>query len=166
MKPRIAFAALALVFSAAAVALSETAMEKMMAGMKNCEVCKSMADKPELMEHSSWESHKIDNGMLCVMTVPKDHLDEFKTVHTEMMQAIDKVKAEAAAGKPVQLCEFCHAMGDLEKAGAKHQEISTETGAISLMTSGDPAVVQQIHAAADKAIEMQKEMKASMAAVH
>lgn len=169
MKPLLTFAALALILGAGAVAVSETpseAMDKMMAEMKNCDVCKSMADKEALMQNSTWETHKIDNGMLCVMTVPKEYMSEFKSCHALMMKNYEQVKADEAAGKEVHLCSFCKSMADLEKAGAKQQEIKTETGAVNLMTSNDPGVVQQIHATADHAIEMQKQIKAMHASVH
>jgi hypothetical protein len=76
-----------------------------------------------------------------------------------MMQAIDKVKADTEAGKKVELCSFCVSMGELLQTNAKQQHIHTQTGAIHLCTSDDPAVVKQIHALADKAIAEQKKMQ-------
>ena len=127
--------------------------------MKKCEVCKVLADKPELMEHMTWETHKIENGMLCVASVPKDQKKDFEAAHKQMMQSIAKVTADQKAGKKVQLCAMCAGMGDLMKAGAKQQQINTATGAISLVTSSDPAVVEKIHAQADKAIAEHKKME-------
>jgi hypothetical protein len=76
-----------------------------------------------------------------------------------MMQVIEQVKADTQQGKEVELCSFCHAMGDLSKMNAKMQHIETQTGAIHLCTSDDPAIVKKIHAFADKAIAEQKKMK-------
>jgi hypothetical protein len=45
------------------------------------------------------------------------------------------------------------------KTGAvKEKEIQLTNGSIHMMTSDDPAIVAKIHAEADKAIEMQKQM--------
>lgn len=166
MRRLLTTVALGLLVASPTLVRAENVMDKMMADMKSCQVCSAMADKPELMEHSTWESHKIPNGMLCLMTVPKEQKSEFEAVYADMMKKVEQVKADDAAGKEVHVCEFCKTMGDLEKAGAKHLEITTETGAISMMTSDDPSVVQKIHAAADKAIEMQKQMKDAMASTH
>ena len=127
--------------------------------MKKCEVCKVMAEKPELMKEMTWETHKVENGMLCVAAVPKEQKKDFEAVHKKMMQNIAKVTADQKAGKKVQLCTFCVGMSDLMKAGAKQQEINTATGAISLITSNDPAIVEKIHAEADKAIAEQKKLQ-------
>lgn len=152
-------ASLALLLTVATVAVAATTVEKMMEEMGKCDVCKTMVDKPELMEHSTWESHKIDNGMLCVMNVPKEYQDQFNAAHAEMMRQIAQVKANEQAGHETHLCSFCRSMADLEKAGAKQQEIKTETGAVTLVTSQDPSVIAKIHATADQAIEVQKQLK-------
>jgi hypothetical protein len=132
---------------------------KMLAEMQKCAVCKYMAQKPELMKDMIWETHKIDNGMLCLTTVPKEMKKEFQAVSEKMMQAIEQVKADQQQGKPVEMCHFCAAMGELLKANAKQQHIETATGAIHLVTSNDPAVVKKIHAVADKAIAEQTKMQ-------
>jgi hypothetical protein len=140
--------------------VSKNQQDNMLAEMKKCAVCKYMAANPELMRNMTWETHKIDNGMLCLTTVPKEMKKEFDAVSEKMMQAIDEVKAGAEQGKEVALCSFCASMGELMKANAKQQHIETATGAIHLCTSDDPAVVKKIHAMADKAIAEQKKMRA------
>jgi len=127
--------------------------------MQKCAVCKAMAEKPELMKSMSWETHKIDNGMLSVASVPKDQKSDFDAVHEKMMQNVEQVKADQQQGKTVELCDYCKSMGELMKSGAKKQDIDTATGAICLVTSSDPTVVQTIHAAADKAIAEQEKME-------
>lgn len=129
------------------------------AEFKNCAVCKSMA-KPGLMDHMTFETHKIDNGMLCVATVDKDHVKEFETAHKELMANAAKAEADQKAGKEVKLCGFCQGVSELMKAGVKHQEVPTARGAVTLFTSDNPSVVSQIHQHADQAIAMQKEMAA------
>jgi hypothetical protein len=132
--------------------------EEMMAEMEKCAVCKHLAAKPELMKDMTWETHKIDNGMLCVSTVPKEQKSAFEALNKKMQSAIEEVKAAAQQGKPVEICEFCAGWGELMKAGAKSKQIQLTNGMIDMITSDDPAVVAKIHAEADKAIAIQKEM--------
>lgn len=139
-------------------AAAKDSPDDFLAEMKKCGVCNAMSQNPELMEHMVWETHKIDNGMLCVASVDKEHVKEFMEVHKHMMKNVEKVKADAKLGKKTELCGFCQGMGELDKAGAKHQVIQTATGVVTLCTSTDPQVVKRIHAHADKAIEMQKAM--------
>jgi hypothetical protein len=159
MRALISVACLGLIACSAAMVAADSPLDAVLAEMKKCDVCKSMADNPKLMSQMSWETHKIDNGMLCVTSVPKESIKEFTALHEKMMSSIDKVKAEAKSGKKAGLCSFCESMAALEKAGAKHQVIQTETGGVSLVTSSDPEVVKKIHAQADQAIAMQKQMK-------
>jgi hypothetical protein len=127
--------------------------------MQKCAVCKAMAAKPELMKSMTWETHKIANGMLSVASVPKDQKPDFDAVHAQMLQNIEQVKADQQQGKAVELCDYCTAMSELMKSGAQKQDIDTTTGGICLVTSNDPAVVQKIHAVADKVIAEQAEMQ-------
>jgi hypothetical protein len=138
---------------------ADAANDALLAEMKKCAVCRAMAEKPDLMEHMTWETHKIDNGMLCVANVPKEHAKEFANLHAKMMQNVAKVKADLREGKAVQLCSFCQSMGDLEKSGAKQQVIDTATGSITLVTSTDPEVVKKIHEQADRVIAEQKKLQ-------
>jgi hypothetical protein len=151
--------ALALVVASAssAVAANDTE-EAMMEGMKKCAVCKHLTDNPELMKNMTWETHKIDNGMLCVTTAPKEQRENFVNLNEKMHAEIEKVKADQKSGKEVQLCDMCADMGKLVEAGANEKEIQIPNGSIHMLTSSDPAVVAKIHANADKAISMQKQM--------
>src|SRR5262245_58581680 len=89
--------------------------EEHMAEMKKCAVCSVMLEKPELMKDMTWETHKIENGMLSVASVPKELHKEFAAMHEKMMKNIEKVKADLQQGKAVQLCGFCQGMGELDK---------------------------------------------------
>jgi hypothetical protein len=159
MRAVITVAFLGLVACSAVVLVADSPNDAVLAEMKKCAVCKSLAENPKFMSQMTWETHKIDNGMLCVSSVPKESVKEFEALHAKMMQSVDKVKSESKAGKKVELCSFCEGMGSLEKSGAKHQVIPTATGAVSLITSSDPEVVKKIHAQADEAIAMQKKMQ-------
>jgi hypothetical protein len=135
-----------------------TTEEEITAEMEKCEICKHLAAKPDLMKNMTWETHKIDNGMLCVSTVPKEQKAEFDALNKEMTTAIEKVKTAEQEGKPAELCEICEGWSELTEAGAKEKEIALTNGSIHLITSSEPAVVAKIHAEADKAIEMQKQL--------
>jgi hypothetical protein len=159
MKTIVSLAGLGLVLAWSSPVFAETAQEKMLAEMENCAVCKYMAENPELMKETTWETHKIDNGMLCLTTVPKEMKKEFDAASAKMMQAIAKLEADSAKAKETKLCSFCQSMGELHKLHAKMQHIDTQTGAIHMVTSDDPAIVKKIHAFADKAIAEQKKMQ-------
>jgi hypothetical protein len=159
MKTIVLLAALGLVVTWSSLVFAETAQDKMLAEMEKCAVCKFMAEDPDLMKDMTWETHKIDNGMLCLTTVPKENKKEFDAVSAKMMQAIAKLEADPAHAKEAKLCSFCRSMGELHKLHAKMQHIDTQTGAIHMVTSDDPALVKKIHAMADKAIAEQKKMQ-------
>jgi len=116
--------------------------------MENCPICKCMAAEKGLMESIKWETHLIDNGMISITTVPSDKKEAMAKCEKEMKAAIDKVKA----GEKMPLCGFCTSYAALIEAGAKEQEIKTETGTVSLMTSDKPEVVKKIQDHAKKTI--------------
>jgi hypothetical protein len=129
MKAVLAISALTLALAASWAAYAASADEAV-AEMKNCAVCKLMTESPGLMENMTWECHKVDAGMLCLASVPKDMKKQYDEVHKKMMEKVEQVKAESAAGRDVELCHFCSAMGDLEQAGAKAETVDTATGSI------------------------------------
>jgi cell division FtsZ-interacting protein ZapD len=157
MKSRIALTLIATLTCCLTVAhaISEAEITE---SMEKCDVCKHIAAKHELMKNMTWETHKIDNGMLCVSTVPKEKKSEFDALAKEMTTAIEEVKAAKEQGQEVELCELCEGWAELIKAGAKEKEISLTNGSIHMITSDDPAVVAKIHAEADKAIEIQNQL--------
>jgi hypothetical protein len=159
MKTIVSLAALGLAVGWSSAALAQNEEHNLIEEMQKCAVCKYMAENPELLKEMTWETHKIDNGMLCLTTVPKEQKKEFDAVSAKMMQAIAKLEADPAHAKEAKLCSFCRSMGELHKLHAKMQHIDTQTGAIHMVTSDDPALVKKIHAMADKAIAEQKKMQ-------
>jgi hypothetical protein len=159
MKTIVSLAALGLVAGWSSAALAQNDEHSITEEMQKCAVCKNMAENPALMKAMTWETHKLDNGMLCLTTVPKELKKEFDAVSAKMMQEIAKLEADPAHAKEVALCSFCTSMGELHKLNAKMQHIDTKTGGIHLATSDDPAIVKKIHAMADKAIAEQKKME-------
>jgi hypothetical protein len=159
MKTIVSLAALGLAACWSSGVVAQNEEHSIAEEMKKCAVCKYMAENPSLMKSMTWETHKIENGMLCLTTVPKELKKEFDAISARMMQEIAKLEADPAHAKEVALCSFCQSMGELHKLGAKMQHIDTKTGAIHMSTSDDPATVKKIHAMADKAIAEQKKME-------
>jgi hypothetical protein len=159
MKTIVSLAAIGLAVGWSSAALAQNEEHSLAEEMQKCAVCKYMAENPELMKETTWETHKIDNGMLCLTTVPKEMKKEFDAVSAKMMQAIAKLEADPAKAKEAELCSFCQSMGELHKLHAKMQHIDTQTGAIHMVTSDDPATVKKIHAFADIAIAEQKKIQ-------
>ena len=159
MKSFLTVAALALVASLSSLVSAASHDEAAMkAEMEKCAMCKHIAADPALMQNMTWETHKIDNGMLCVSTVPKEQKASFDALSAKMKSTMEQMKADSAQGKEPELCELCKGMAELVKEGAKEKEIALTNGSIHMLTSDDPAVVAKIHASADKAIDMQKQI--------
>ena len=53
----------------------------------------------------------------------------------------------------MELCGFCDSYGALKQAGAKEQEITTDFGMITMLTSDDSDLVKKIHDHADRTIK-------------
>lgn len=119
-----------------------------------CTMCQPMAEKPELMMGTKWETHKLDNGVVMTAVAPEGKVKEYHAV-TDKMHS----KAPEPGDK---LCGFCQAFGGLIQAGAKVQEVPTDFGAITIITSDDQATVAKIHKMADRTIEETKKWEAQM----
>ena len=61
----------ALVMLVFAVAVSASAADRWME-MASCDICRPMAEEPELMKNTAWEHHNISNGLVSVTTVNED----------------------------------------------------------------------------------------------
>src|SRR3954454_11691749 len=103
MKAFVPLAVLGLTVAWSGSAFAQLDHQKMMAEMKKCDVCKNLAENPELMKNMSWETHKIDNGMLSVTSVPKKMNKDLAAVSEKMHQAIEQVKVDA---KEARRCIF------------------------------------------------------------
>ena len=125
--------------------------------LQNCSICKHMGDHMDMMEHTTWETHKIANGMLSASVIPKKYRARMDEVHKKMMTVV----AQLEDGKEMPLCGFCTSYGELRSEGAKSEEIETDFGMISMLTSDNPEVVTKIHVHADRTV---KEFKAYLEA--
>jgi hypothetical protein len=61
-----------------AVAFSASADGDRWMEMDKCEICRPMAQEPELMENTIWEHHSISNGVVSITTIqgPQDGLHQ------------------------------------------------------------------------------------------
>ena len=98
MKALFSFLAIALLLVGSANAGDDTSWFD----MKNCEICKPMAENPELMKNMSWEHHDLSNGMACVTKVTPEFMDDYRKTHA----AMDAVIKRAQAGEQVNMCNM------------------------------------------------------------
>jgi len=159
-------ASVALLFAVGAMAIADHHEEgdhkhqdgKAWFDAEHCTICQPMAKNPELMMSMQWETHKIENGMLMMSTVPEGKQKKFEKVCTQMKEVAEKV---AKGEKPDAVCcGFCTAFGKAMQAGANEQRIKTKSGAITLLTAQSPETVDMLHKMADRTIEEAKKFEA------
>jgi hypothetical protein len=122
---------------------------------ENCQMCTAMTEHAGLMEHMSWETYVIANGMLSVTTVDPEYMVAYREAHKKM----EATGQEMMSGKTMELCGCCTDMGALLMAGAKMEAFPTKGGDVMLVTSGDEALAAKIQVHAETTIrEMEKMM--------
>jgi hypothetical protein len=114
--------------------------------MENCGFCKSLLEDPELLHHMTWEQYSISNGIISVTTVEKDYMDSFKKAHTKMAGVAEQLQQ----GNQIPMCNSCMAIGQIMMKGPHSEQVATNSGEIWLMTSEDPAVVEEMQQWAKK----------------
>lgn len=122
----------------------------------SCDVCNPWSKNPQLMMSTKWETHLIKNGMLMTSVVPEEHQQAFEKVCKQCE------KNHETVGKNASMCGFCEAMGGLMAAGVQMEEVKTDFGKITLMTSDDASTVKKIHEVAKKSQEEAKKMMAML----
>ena len=148
---------LILIAGIAGLAAPTLAEERPWIDMQGCSICKHMGEHMDIMSEVTWETHKTAQGMLSASVVPKKHKAKMDQMHEKMMEVASNMEAE------MPLCGFCHSYAELQAAGAKSEEIKTDFGMISLMTSDDPELVKKIHEHADRTVAEYKKFLASQA---
>jgi len=127
--------------------------------LANCSFCKSMSQEPGLMDHISWENHKIANGMISVTVVDPEYKEAWDRAHMGMMEAAKKLES----GEQMPVCGFCNSYGMLKMAGATCDYVETSVGLVYTMTSDNEELIQKIHAHTDKTNEEYAKMMAAEA---
>ncbi|MBD3258987.1 hypothetical protein GF377_11185 [candidate division GN15 bacterium] len=149
-----------LLVAVAVLALALVALagdEKPWFDMETCSFCKHLIEDPGLLHHCDWEHHKISDGVLTVTTVEDEYLDAFNTAMANMEEAGKKMQS----GEMLPMCGMCTAMGNLMMTGAQWESVTTKHGSVSVLTSDDPAVVEKIHAFADRTNDEMAKMMAA-----
>jgi len=127
--------------------------------VEKCTICKCMGEHKDLMAAVKWETHLLEDGMLMMSVVPKDMQDKMSKCCEEMHATAEKVMTGQVEG---QMCGFCQGFGGLMAAGAKHQEIETGVGRITVITSDKAETVKMIHDLGKKAQEATEKMEKEM----
>lgn len=139
--------------------MSVYAGEKAWFDMENCEFCKPMATQMDMMNNIGWDHYKITNGTMTVTIVPGEHAAGFDKLREHWKTTVER----AMKGEEITMCGMCAGMGDLMMKGAKTEDVKTNNGFVTLMTSDNAEVVTAIHAWTDKTSEEhEKNMKEKM----
>jgi hypothetical protein len=122
--------------------------------MENCEFCVTLTEDPHLLANTTWEHHKITNGLVSVTTVKPDFMDAYKKATAKM----NEVGKKWEAGEEVKMCNMCKSMGELFALGIITDHIETKHGTVTIMTSTDPEKVARIQAWGDRTNEEHEKM--------
>jgi len=100
-----------------------------------------------------------EEGLMSVTVVAPGYEDAFTRTMTNMKATSEKLMT----GEKMYLCGFCQSYGALHMTGANFERFETIGGYIKLVTSGDPAVVEKIHAHGQRTIDEYNKMLAAEA---
>ena len=127
--------------------------------MANCDMCGSVAAKPEMMQKIDWSYYVIDGGMMSVCVVPDAYTEDWRAVRAAMHATGEKMMA----GEKMQLCGLCTSMDQiLHTDTAAMEVVETTAGEVTLITSTDAETIGMIHEHAKRLIsELEKMAGAS-----
>jgi hypothetical protein len=126
--------------------------------LENCAFCKNLTEDPALMEHLTWETHKIDDGMLTITTVDPAYHKSYKTAVKKMQALGEKMQNGEVNPMTVEMCGHCQNWGMLAMAGAHMEAVYGEAVEVTLLTSDDPKIVAKIHTFAQHNIDEMTKM--------
>lgn len=113
---------------------------------ENCAFCKNLSEDPGLLEHTTWETHAIENGLMTIMTVPPEYTEAMAKAEKAMNDLGMKIQAGEVNPMELKMCGHCQKWGMLMMGGkVKMEEVRGQAARVSLSTSDDPAVVAQLH---------------------
>jgi hypothetical protein len=131
--------------------------------LENCAFCKNLLTDPELLEHMTWETHRIENGMMYITVVDPGYQKSYVAANKAMEKLGNDMMTGAVNPMQVKMCGSCAEFGQLMMAGVEMENIDGDAADIMLITSTDPQMVAKLHAYADR---NNKEMAEFMAASH
>lgn len=119
-------------------------------GHADCEACADMSDCSGQLDaaRAHRQAVRLKNGIMYVFTA--DSPRSVSAVQAAVARRGEHMVQLAAAGARTRLCAECKVMRGAMASGKLNREIvNIEGGALTLITSNDPAVVAKIHAMAD-----------------
>lgn len=124
----------------------------MLEEMKKCALCTIMIEQPEMMFAAKPEVVTMKSGVIFTdRVIDKKNIKKYHAFQTRFHDRIEELKVneswESAKGK---LCSFCWKFAELDDAGAIVDWSHTNDGAVTVITSTEPAVVAKIHALAEE----------------
>lgn len=117
------------------------------AGHGDCDACSDMALCYEELESVNARTQMVPlkNGVMFVYTAEKP--GNVNAVQSAMSRRNERMTQIVSAGDKASLCPECKTLRGAMASGKMNREVvNIEGGALTLMTSTDPAVVAKIHA--------------------
>ena len=127
---------------------------------KGCYFCQPLTETEGLMENLGWESHKIKNGIVEVVTYKPEWQEKYRAAWAEMQ----KRWKEFDPAKQYQICGLCQAWQQIPLDKVTWEDVRFNGGEISIGTSEDSTIVAQMRAIADKTCSAMDEMMKAEAA--
>jgi hypothetical protein len=143
-----------LVLIAFAIQAQDAAAPTKWLDMQNCYFCQPLTQTEGLMDHLTWENHKIKNGIVAVTTYPP----EWKEKHDLAVAEMQKRWQAYDPAKPQPMCGMCEAWTKMPMDKLDMETVWFKGGEIGLTTSTDSAVVVRLHEIADKTCAAMDEM--------
>src|SRR4030095_10953728 len=116
----------------------------------DCDACVDMSACGEELSAAGAHTHVVPlkNGVMFVYTA--DSPSQITAVQSAMARRGERMAQFATAGEKARLCAECKSLRNAMASGKLNREVvNIEGGALTLMTSDDPAVVAKIHAMVD-----------------
>lgn len=126
--------------------------------MENCAFCQHLIEDPGLLEHTTWETHKIKNGSVTVLTVAPEYRQSYEKAGAAIEALGQKMMTGEVNPMGVEMCGRCMMYGQIMMSGAEIEEVRGDHADVSLMTSGNPDVVKMIHQMVDRDAEEMAEL--------
>lgn len=113
---------------------------------ENCAFCKNLSEDPGLLEHTTWETHEIKSGMLTIMTVDPAYAKSLAKAEKAMQDLGMKIQSGEVNPMTLKMCGHCQSFGMIMMSGKVNmEEVRGDAAIISLATSDDAGIVQQLH---------------------
>ncbi|MEW5795406.1 MAG: hypothetical protein AB1772_03500 [Candidatus Zixiibacteriota bacterium] len=123
--------------------------------MTNCYFCQPLPQSEGLMENLAWESLKIKNGIVQVVTYKPEWEEKYRAAWAESQ----KRRKEFDPAKQLYVCGLCQAWQQIPLDKVRWEDVKFSGGEISIGESEDSAIVVQIHTIVEKTGAAMDEMK-------